>query len=214
MLKHAVVTALAITGLVALTACNPAATGSSATETGAAASAPGDTPTPTGTPTPTDAAKTGTLPDMKGKGLQAAQDQAQAAGFYLLTSHDALGRGRMQAFDRNWKVCSQTPAPGPRSTDAKVDFGAVKLEESCPAKDEGTVRQAGATMPDFRGKSVKAARQSLDSSTGITVNDVSGESRMILLESNWKVCTQNPKPAAQLDGQPVEFGAVKFGESC
>ncbi|MFB7755993.1 hypothetical protein ACFC18_41370, partial [Streptomyces sp. NPDC056121] len=25
------------------------------------------------------------------------------------------GRGRMQAFDRNWKVCSQTPATDPGS---------------------------------------------------------------------------------------------------
>ncbi|HEY8980483.1 MAG TPA: PASTA domain-containing protein [Streptomyces sp.] len=213
MRKCTAVTVLAATGLLALTACNPAAS-SSSTKTSATASAPG-TPTPADSPKADDTtAKTGTLPDMKGKGLQAAQDQAQAAGFYSLTSHDALGRGRMQAFDRNWKVCSQTPAPGEHPTDTKVDFGAVKLEESCPAKDAGTVQDAGATMPDFRGKSVKVARQALDSSTSITVNDVSGESRMVLLESNWKVCTQNPKPGAKLDGQPVEFGAVKFGESC
>ncbi|WP_416970186.1 hypothetical protein [Streptomyces sp. 4F14] len=126
---------------------------------------------------------------MRGKGLQAAQDQAQAAGFHGLTS--------------------QTPAPGEHPTDTKVDFGAVELEESCPARDAGAVQDAGATMPDFRGKSVKAARQALGFSTGITVDDVSGESRMVLIESNWKVCTRNPKPGAELDGQPVEFG-----ESC
>jgi len=50
----------------------------------------------------------------------------------VLTSHDALGTDRMQVLDRNWKVCSQTPAAGAHSTDTTIDFGTVKLEESCP----------------------------------------------------------------------------------
>ncbi|WP_425247557.1 hypothetical protein [Streptomyces sp. NEAU-NA10] len=188
-----------------------------------AASAPQATsPTPTPTPTPTpekdavtsDKADSASLPDMRGKGLQSAQDQAQAAGFYHLTSHDALGRGRMQAFDRNWKVCSQTPAAGTHATDTKVDFGTVKLEETCPAKDEGTVQEAGATMPDYVGKSVKVARQSLDSGTSITVEDASGDDRFVIVESNWKVCTQTPAAGTRIDGEPVTFTAVKFGESC
>ncbi|GKQ37661.1 hypothetical protein [Streptomyces sp. A012304] len=161
-----------------------------------------------------DKPATASLPDLRGKGLQSAQDQAQAAGFYHLTSHDALGRGRMQAFDRNWKVCSQTPSAGAHATDTEVDFGAVKLEEDCPAKDAGAVQEAGATMPDFGGKSVKVARQALDSSTSITVEDASGDDRMVLVESNWKVCTQTPAAGAKLDGQPVTFTAVKFDESC
>ncbi|WP_406408849.1 PASTA domain-containing protein [Streptomyces sp. NBC_01643] len=118
----------------------------------------------------TDDEKTVTLPDMIGKGLQSAHDQAQAAGFYSLTSHDALGRGRMQAFDRSWKVCSQTPTPGEHPTDTKVDFATVKLEESCPATDEGAAPQAaGSTTPDFTSKSMKVARQTLDSSMSITL---------------------------------------------
>ncbi|MEU0070613.1 PASTA domain-containing protein [Streptomyces sp. NPDC006332] len=164
-----------------------------------------------------DKAKTETvnLPDMTGKGLQSAQDQAQEAGFYSLTSHDALGRDRMQAFDRNWKVCSQTPKAGEHPSDTKVDFATVKLEESCPAKDAGAVPEsAGATMPDFRGKAVKVARQALDSSTSITVNDASGQDRMILMESNWQVCAQEPTAGAKLDGQPVTLTVVKFEESC
>ncbi|MFF3844657.1 hypothetical protein [Streptomyces sp. NPDC002328] len=160
------------------------------------------------------AAETASLPDLRGKGLQSAQDQAQAAGFFYLTSHDALGRGRFQAFDRNWKVCSQSPAAGEHPTDAEIDFGAVKLEESCPAQDAGPVKEAGATMPDFVGKSVKVARQALDSGTSITVDDASGDDRLIIVESNWKVCTQTPAAGAALDGQPVGFTAVKFEESC
>jgi hypothetical protein len=61
---------------------------------------------------------------------------------------------------------------------------------------------------------VKAARSALDSATSITVTDASGDSRMVLIESNWQVCSQTPKADAKLSGQPVEFTAVKFGESC
>ncbi|WP_406377371.1 hypothetical protein OH769_11500 [[Kitasatospora] papulosa] len=118
----------------------------------------------------TDAKKTATLADVIGKGLQSAQDQAQAAGFYSLTSHDVLGRGRMQPFDRIGKVCWQTRTPGEHPTGTKVDATTVTLEETCPAADEGALPQAaGSTMSDFTGKSVKVARQALDSSTSSTV---------------------------------------------
>ncbi|WP_327685448.1 PASTA domain-containing protein [Streptomyces sp. NBC_00467] len=71
--------------------------------------------------------------DFVGMGLQEAQDSAQAEGFFFLTSHDSTGAGRMQVFDRNWKVCSQSVAAG-RTVDVgtELDFGTVKLSESCP----------------------------------------------------------------------------------
>ncbi|WSF20699.1 hypothetical protein OG566_34685 [Streptomyces sp. NBC_01353] len=164
---------------------------------------------------PSKKAETGKLPDFVGKGLQYAQDEAQSLGFYGLRSHDALGRGRNQAFDRNWKICSQTPAPGTHQTDVTIDFGAVKLEESCPKGDMGAQpdAEAGGTMPDFVGKSVKVARGALPSNASITVTDAA-EDRMVLMESNWKVCTQNPVAGAELDGRPISFTAVKFEESC
>ncbi|MPY35202.1 hypothetical protein FNH09_29345 [Streptomyces adustus] len=155
------------------------------------------------------------VPNFVGMGLQSAQDKAQAAGFSALTSHDALGRARMQVLDRNWKVCSQNIAAGKAaSTGTELDFGAVKLEEDCPAEDQSEPAKAGGTMPDFRGKSVKAARAALDSGTSITVTDASGDDRFILVESNWRVCTQKPAVGAAVSGRPVEFAAVKFGESC
>ncbi|MEW2258278.1 hypothetical protein [Streptomyces sp. NPDC047869] len=69
-------------------------------------------------------------------------------------------------------------------------------------------------MPNFHGKSVKAARQALDSSTSITVTDATGASRWVLMESNWQVCTQKPAAGVRLNGQPVSLDAVKFGEDC
>ncbi|MEU5633524.1 PASTA domain-containing protein [Streptomyces rishiriensis] len=154
------------------------------------------------------------VPNLVGMGLQSAQDAAQAAGFYTLKSHDSLGRDRNQILDRDWKVCSQSVTAGKTvPTDTELDFGAVKLKEDCPAKDQTAPADAGGTMPDFKGKSVKAARVALDSGTSITVKDAS-ENRFILVESNWQVCSQSPAAGTTLNGQPVEFTAVKFGESC
>ncbi|MFE1921105.1 hypothetical protein ACFW91_00870 [Streptomyces asoensis] len=186
------------------------------TKTAEAKAAKDETGEPAGDSKPvTDEAKKAAVPDFVRMGLQSAQDKAQKAGFYKLTSHDALGRDRMQAFDRNWKVCSQNVKAGVvKSTDTELDFGAVKLAETCPAKDEAPPKAQGGKMPAFAGKSVKAARAALDSGTSITVQDALPDDRWILVESNWKVCTQTPSAGASLNGQPVEFTAVKFEESC
>ncbi|MFJ9246832.1 PASTA domain-containing protein [Streptomyces sp. NPDC101776] len=164
-------------------------------------------------------AKTGgeakTVPEFVGMGLQSAQDAAQKQGFHSLTSHDSLGRERHQILDRDWKVCSQNVKAGTTtSTDTRLDFGAVKLDETCPAKDQSAPAQAADKMPDFKGKSVNTARDALASSTSITVKDASGKGRYVLVESNWQVCAQKPPAGTTLSGQPVEFSVVKFGESC
>ena len=160
-----------------------------------------------------------TVADFVGKGLQTAQDDAQAAGFSNLTSHDATGRARHQILDRDWKVCFQTPAAGTTaSSGSRLDFGVVKLDETCPATDQGTQSPAAVTegqaMPNFIGKSLNVAVGSLPSSTSITTKDISGQDRLIIVQSNWKVCSQDPASGAQFNGQPVTFGVVKFGEPC
>ncbi|MEU6627068.1 hypothetical protein ABZ905_02110 [Streptomyces parvus] len=203
--------ALACAATVALVGCDPAAT--EPTPDAPAATEPA-TKAPAPSATEEEQAERKAVPDFVGMGLQSAQDAAQAEGFYSLKSHDSAGRDRMQAFDRNWKVCSQNMAPGKViPTDTTLDFGAVKLEETCPAGDKQAPEAAGGKMPDLVGESVKAARGALDSGTSITVTDAA-EDRMVLMESNWKVCTQSLAPGAALNGQPVEFTAVKFEESC
>ncbi|MFD8949619.1 hypothetical protein ACFV0B_12265 [Streptomyces xanthophaeus] len=210
MRTHHTAALLAAAAALALTACNPQsapapdgpAGGPSAARTGSAPA--GSAPAP----------KTAVLPDLVGKGLQAAQDEAQAAGFLALKSHDALGRDRLQALDRNWKVCSQTPAAGAAvDTDSTIDFGAVKLEETCPAADAPAPKPAGDTMPDFVGQGMKAVRGALPANASITVKDAV-QSRMVLQESNWKVCTQDPKAGRPLTGQPLTFTVAKLEETC
>ncbi|MFD3937241.1 hypothetical protein ACFWSF_15460 [Streptomyces sp. NPDC058611] len=102
------------------------------TPTPAAPTAQRTTPPPAA-PAPPPAPATAAVPNFVGMVLQSAQDGAQAAGFFLMTSHDALGKNRLQVLDRNWRVCTQTPAAGTKTgTDTKLDFGTVKLEERCP----------------------------------------------------------------------------------
>jgi hypothetical protein len=80
-------------------------------------------------------AKSATMPDLVGVGLQEAQDRMQELTgnpLFVTTSHDASGAGRQQLLDRNWKVCDQNVAPGTRITeDTRIDFGAVKVGERC-----------------------------------------------------------------------------------
>jgi beta-lactam-binding protein with PASTA domain len=75
------------------------------------------------------------MPDLVGVNLQDAQNRIQALSgdqtFYS-ASHDESGAGRSQVLDANWQVCSQNVRAGARITkDTQIDFGAVKLGESC-----------------------------------------------------------------------------------
>ena len=69
-------------------------------------------------------------------------------------------------------------------------------------------------MPDLTGKSLKVAVAALPSSTSITAKDISGRHRLVIIQSDWQVCSQAPAPGAQFNGQPVAFGVVKVGEGC
>jgi beta-lactam-binding protein with PASTA domain len=205
----------AITGAFALAACGPTSTTGSSTATGAGATTATASSAPTSAEAPPAAkAETIAVPNLVGKGLQTAQDTSQAAGLYVLTSHDSLGQDRMQVLDRNWKVCFQKPAPGSKvAATTTIDLGAVKLTEDCPKTDQKPPAQAGTTMPNYVGKGLKAARNSLPGDASVTVKDATGD-RMILMESNWKVCSQDPKAGAAYSGQPVTLTAVKTDETC
>lgn len=77
-----------------------------------------------------------TMPNEVGANLQQAQNDIQKLTdnlIFFTSSHDVSGKGRHQILDRDWKVCSQNiPAGSPITIGSKIDFGAVKLAESCP----------------------------------------------------------------------------------
>jgi hypothetical protein len=143
MRTRTIAAALAAATLLTLTACE-GTNDSSSNKPGTTAEATSDqpkqdtAPTEADTDTPADDAgaaepepENATLPDLVGQDLQAAQDEAQAAGFFVLDDQDASGQKRLQVFDRNWVVCSQEPAPGTHPTDTPVTLYAVKDGEAC-----------------------------------------------------------------------------------
>ncbi|GAA4974816.1 hypothetical protein GCM10023205_46980 [Yinghuangia aomiensis] len=74
------------------------------------------------------------LPDLTGKDLATATATAKQLGFASIGYHDAVGKNRAPVPDKTWKVCDQTPKPGPSSVQDKVDFGAVPSKENCLAQ--------------------------------------------------------------------------------
>ena len=78
-----------------------------------------------------------TMPNLVGTDLQGAQDAIQSLthdAVWLSTSTDLTGKGRAQIVDRNWTVCSSTPAPGATFTaTTNIDFGVVRDTETCPS---------------------------------------------------------------------------------
>jgi hypothetical protein len=83
-------------------------------------------------PPAADAAASGkiTVPNVVGKDHQFAQDTMQAAGLYNLSEEDATGQDRLLLIDRNWKVVTQTPAPGNKvSEDTTITLRSKKLSD-------------------------------------------------------------------------------------
>jgi beta-lactam-binding protein with PASTA domain len=78
---------------------------------------------------------TGVVPNVVCMELQAAQDKLQEAGFYLLSSKDALG-DRHQILDRDWVVIGQSSTPGKVALPlTKITLTVVKYGE--PTGDSG-----------------------------------------------------------------------------
>jgi hypothetical protein len=141
MRRAALTLAAAALAAAALTACGsppaPAAPTGPTGPTTVTYTAPVPMPaTTTSTAPPAESQETSwTMPNLVGSGLQDAQDSIQRLtnyGIAITTSHDATGAGRMQVADRNWKVCSQNVPPGETITpSSRIDFGVVKIDESC-----------------------------------------------------------------------------------
>lgn len=77
-----------------------------------------------------------TMPNLIGMDLQGAQDAIQLltkGAVWFSGSTDLTGKGRAQIIDRNWQVCTSTPAAGAMIIiSTAVRFGVVRDTEKCP----------------------------------------------------------------------------------
>ncbi|MET9466646.1 hypothetical protein ABZY44_17935 [Streptomyces sp. NPDC006544] len=153
------------------------------------------------------------LPEVGGQSLQVAQDSAQQAGFYNLSSEGGLGMGRAQVWDRNWRVCSQTPGAGDVDPDALIVFWAVKEGEYCPRDSKGWQARPGDLMPNYVGKNLMDAENQLVLIPSVTATDATGAGREVLPSGLWKVCSSMPA-AGGIIADTASFKAVLKGENC
>ena len=161
----ATATAMALAGLVALAGCSAGQAAAPAPVTESTPAAAPDQASPDAPES--EPAVTFTMPNLVGKSLQAAQDELQALGSYLLDQQDASGEGRMQMDDSNWKVCSQDPAADTEvSIAATVVLASVKNNEDCSgqqAQQPGESEESEtANMTTSQEQAVRKAEQYLE----------------------------------------------------
>lgn len=133
--------------------------------------------------------------------------------------------------ESNWLVCQQSPPAGdpigssPRLT---VDRTCDNQVQDNPKPDSaadndygdgGDDQSGGSTfvMPALAGLNLQDAQDVLQSlgSYLLTQTDATGMERFQVLDSNWKVCYQDPRPGADVPLETlVELGAVKLDERC
>ncbi|MFF0276891.1 PASTA domain-containing protein [Streptomyces sp. NPDC004330] len=113
---------------------------------------------------------------------------------------------------------SSDPAPAQTATTRPTTAAPTTEPPETTEPTEGATAEAPAAetaeVPNVVGMN-HAEAQSLLRSQGFMVNeeDASPEGRMILNNSNWKVCSQDPQPGAT-DVLRVAIYSVKLDESC
>ena len=76
------------------------------------------------------------------------------------------------------------------------------------------------TMPDMAGLNLQDAQDGIQALTTDAIFftdsvDASGQGRMQVIDSNWKVCAQTPAPGTLIDkSATITFAAVKIPELC
>ncbi|MFE6620460.1 PASTA domain-containing protein [Streptomyces sp. NPDC057740] len=154
--------------------------------TAAATSTPSASPTPSGPPS------------FVGENLKRAKAAAYDAGYNAI-AHDASDDEAGQWDDDNWKVCFQTVAAKKVGSMPTLDFGVVRNEWPCPAKDGEaiphpkmptvvgqTFAKASATLKPFAFNAIEADSAYTDVTLPATVND-------------WTVCFQDPRAGEEIE---------------
>lgn len=201
-IRTTVIAALSAALVLALSAC-----GGSATSDETTSSAP-------------------TMPGVIGERLDLAYSDLAYVGVPK-DGVEVVGGGTFGVIDEsNWQVCEQRPEAGAAIKDVRL-----VVDRTCPAIGSGG-GAAGASaaasaasggegstnaMPNLVGMVLQDAQDRLQSMGSYLMDqqDASGQGRLQLLDSNWKVCTQSPPPGTALSlATVVTLAAVKLDEAC
>ncbi|MGW6395893.1 PASTA domain-containing protein [Streptomyces sp. NPDC055103] len=149
------------------------------------------TPTPSASPSPSGP------PNYVGQNLKTAKAAAYSTGFNAI-SHDASDGDAGQWDDDNWRVCFQTSAAKKVGSMPTLDFGVVRNEWPCPAKDGEpipypkmpkvvgqTFEKASTTLKPLALQAIEADSAYTDVTVPATVDD-------------WIVCFQDPEAGEEI----------------
>ncbi|MEU8675986.1 excalibur calcium-binding domain-containing protein [Streptomyces sp. NPDC048560] len=155
------------------------------------------TVTPSARPAPSEP------PNLVGKNLKEAKAAAGTAG-YNATSHDASDDNAGQWDDDNWKVCFQTSVDRQAGKKPTLDFGVVRNEVPCPAKDGEKIPWP--KMPGVTGMTFEKASETLKPIGFKEIEPASAYTDVTLpgAVDDWKVCFQEPEAAEEIQSPEVE----------
>ncbi|MEU0561896.1 PASTA domain-containing protein [Dactylosporangium sp. NPDC006015] len=149
------------------------------------------------------------MPKLKGDRLPDAQRTLNQLGLRNVHLVDDTGKDRTVLDPKNWVVAAQSPAEG-TTVHANTE---LTLRVRKPSDGEGGSGAAGA-VPDVMCMNLQEAQDKLrDAGYRTTSKDHTTQGRRQVLDRNWLVVAQSPKPgtAAAKDTQVV-MEVVKYGE--
>ncbi|MFF9915609.1 PASTA domain-containing protein [Streptomyces sp. NPDC013457] len=168
------------------------------------------TPSESASPSPTGP------PSFVGKNLKDASAAAYGAGYNSI-SHDASDQDAGQWDDGNWRVCFQTLKAKKVGGKPTLDFGVVRVEWPCPAKDGEPIPYP--KMPNVVGQSFVKASETLKPIGFEEIEPQSAYTDVTLPASvdNWKVCFQEPEEGKEIQYPKTTTAYLKLtaaGTAC
>ncbi|MBP2325984.1 hypothetical protein JOF56_006369 [Kibdelosporangium banguiense] len=118
-------------------------------------------------------------------------------------------------------VPASTTVPASGSAAETVESTSVRQVTPDPEPVAPTAESSRLwAMPNLVGSNLQKAQDQIQKLTGNPVfitrsHDATGKKRNQVVDSHWKVCSQNIAPGSQISTQSnIDFGAVKNEETC